>query len=216
MPPSHEERVARRPGLPGRRTSPVGDPERAAQAAEERTHAAVVDDLHAELRPRPRRCSGRRARIWLESRPMHIGGEVALLPAGSESEWLWPGPPTMYDSLPVTTLAPPVSVQPAAPSRSRRRARPRSCSGRPTGQEGLRGRGGAGQAERRRLCGGGGRGRHRGGRREGGQADEDAGGGTESHGCSLNRGWAGVAERGKRRAVAHSGRGIVSARPLFR
>ncbi len=46
---------------------------------------------------------------------MHIGGEVALLPAGSDREWLCPAPPTMYDSLPVTTRAPPVSVQPAAP-----------------------------------------------------------------------------------------------------
>ena len=53
-------------------------------------------------------------RIPSERGPMHIGGEVALLPAGSESEWVCPGPPTLNDSLPVTTRAPPLSVHPAA------------------------------------------------------------------------------------------------------
>ena len=50
-----------------------------------------------------------------ENAPMHIGGDVALLPAGSDSEWVWPGPPTLNDSLPATTRAPPVSFHPAAP-----------------------------------------------------------------------------------------------------
>ena len=56
-----------------------------------------------------------KARIDVETRPMHMGGDVAVLPAGSDSEWL-PGPLTANDSLPATTLAPPVSVQPGAPA----------------------------------------------------------------------------------------------------
>ena len=46
---------------------------------------------------------------------MHIGGDVAVLPAGSDSEWL-PGPLAANDSLPATILAPPVSVHPGAPA----------------------------------------------------------------------------------------------------
>ena len=53
-------------------------------------------------------------RILVETAPMHMGGVVALLPAGSDSQWL-PAPLTENDSLPETTLSPPVSVQPAAP-----------------------------------------------------------------------------------------------------
>jgi hypothetical protein len=56
-----------------------------------------------------------KARIDVEISPMHIGGDVALLPAGSDSEWL-PGPLTADDSFPATIFAPPVSDQPGAPA----------------------------------------------------------------------------------------------------
>lgn len=45
----------------------------------------------------------------------HIGGLVALLPAGSESEYRSPPSWTKNDSFPVTTFAPPLTVQPAVP-----------------------------------------------------------------------------------------------------
>ena len=43
---------------------------------------------------------------------MHIGGVVAELPPGSDSASFSPAPCTLKDSLPETTLAPPVSFQP--------------------------------------------------------------------------------------------------------
>ena len=52
-----------------------------------RADAAVVDNLHPELRAGRAGVLHEEAHLP-ESRPMHIGGEVALLPAGSDREWL--------------------------------------------------------------------------------------------------------------------------------
>ena len=129
-PPSIDTARRRLPGAARRVRALVGEAEARAESAEERADAAAVDDLHVQLARPPTGVRDEGPHL-VESRPMHMGGVVALLPAGSDSEWL-PGPPTENDSLPATTLAPPVSVQPAAPLSRPPSGRARSSSRRPT------------------------------------------------------------------------------------
>ncbi len=91
-----------------------------------------------------------KARIDVDTRPMHIGGEVALLPAGSDSEWL---PGAARDERLVAGDDPGAARE--RPSgrhrpRSRRRERARTTCGRPTPRRASRWRWGTRRRRSRR------------------------------------------------------------------